>query len=310
MTGCCQPGGVLPRAAGPRGVAVPRAHAPRRDDTVLVPKGVFLMGNDRPPWFPGDGEGPVRAVHLGPFRIDAATVSVEQFAGFVEATGWVSDAERIGWSFVFAGRVPPGAAVLKARVPAAPWWLGVPGADWRRPDGPGSEAEPDHPVVHVSWHDADAYARWAGARLPTEAEWEKAARGGLEQQRYPWGDEIVAGQANVWEGEFPVRRTNGPAGTLPARSLEPNGLGLYHVAGNVWEWTADLWAPGRAERVVKGGSYLCHPSYCHRYRVAGRTFTDPASSTGHTGFRCALDVPPASSASAVPQTSSVAYPAG
>ena len=254
---------------------------------VLVPGGPFLMGNDREPFFPGDGEGPVREVDLPPYLVGESAVTVEAFDAFVRATGHVTEAERWGWSFVFVDRVAPGAEVLDARVPAAPWWRAVQGAHWRSPDGPGSAADPDHPVVHVSWDDAVAYASWAGGRLPTEAEWEKAARGGLEQQRYPWGDDIAPGQANVWEGEFPVRRTNGPAGTVAARSGAPNGLGLYHVSGNVWEWTADLWTTGRPERVVKGGSYLCHPSYCHRYRVAGRTFTAPDATTGHTGFRLA-----------------------
>lgn len=289
MSGCCQPG----RASELGGVRAPTTtdvarSGVSRPDTVVVPAGDFLMGNDRPPWVPGDGEGPVRRVDVEAFAVDTAAVTVEQFAAFVGATGWVSEAERYGWSFVFADCVARGAQVVNAALPGAPWWRAVTGADWRSPGGPGSDAEPDHPVVHVSWHDACAYAAWAGARLPTEAEWEKAARGGLVQLRYPWGDEITPGQANVWEGEFPVRRTNGPAGTVPARSGSPNSYGLHHVAGNVWEWTADLWAPGREERVVKGGSYLCHPSYCHRYRVAGRTFTAPDASSGHTGFRCVV----------------------
>ena len=255
---------------------------------VLLPAGPFLMGNDRTPMFAGDSEGPVRTVQVDELWVDETAVTVGAFADFVAATDWVTEAERYEWSFVFVDQVPASAVVLAAGVPGAPWWRAVEHADWRRPGGPGTDAEADQPVVHVSWHDAAAYAHWAGKRLPTEAEWEKAARGGLEQQRYPWGDEIAPGQANVWEGVFPTARTNGPAGTLPAKSLSPNGFGLYNVAGNVWEWTADAWAGGRPDRVVKGGSFLCHPSYCHRYRVAGRTFSTPDSSTGHTGFRCVV----------------------
>jgi len=286
VSACCQPSraaGGLPAAATP----APGAGVGPR--LVTVPGGPFLMGNDRPPWFPGDGEGPVRAVDVPAFAIAATAVTNAEFAAFVAATGWVTDAERYGWSFVFADSVTASAEVLDAAVPGAPWWRAVRAASWQAPAGPGSEPIPDHPVVHVSWQDAQAYAAWAGVRLPTEAEWEKAARGGLEQARYPWGDEEPAGRANVWEGEFPVRRTNGPPTTVPVDAFAPNGYGLHNVAGNVWEWTADPWAGDEGRRVVKGGSFLCHPSYCHRYRVAGRTFSTPDSSTGHTGFRVAAD---------------------
>jgi formylglycine-generating enzyme required for sulfatase activity len=256
---------------------------------VRVPAGSFRMGNDRDLAFPGDGEGPVREVHVPAFWVDTTAVTNARFAAFVGATGWETDAERFGWSFVFVDAVAPGAQVLQAAVPGAPWWRAVRAASWRHPHGPGSAAEPDHPVVHVSWQDAQAYAAWAGKRLPNEAEWEKAARGGLDQARYPWGDDDADGRANVWQGEFPTRRTNGPATTVPVGTYPANGYGVHNAAGNVWEWTADPWYGDPQRRVVKGGSFLCHPSYCHRYRVAGRTWSTPDSSTGHTGLRCVAD---------------------
>jgi sulfatase modifying factor 1 len=281
VSACCQPS---------RGEPVGARDLPTGElstvGMVAVPGGPFLMGNDREPMFGGDGEGPVRAVDVPAFLIDACAVSNADFSAFITQTRWETEAERFGWSFVFQDSVAPEAEVLDALVPGAPWWRAVRGATWRAPGGPRSLAAPELPVVHVSWTDAMAYASWAGKRLPTEAEWEKAARGGVEQQRYPWGDEWVSGLAHVWEGTFPAVRTNGPAAPVGVISSNPNGFGLHHMAGNVWEWTATPWDPAGDARVVKGGSFLCHPSYCHRYRVAGRTFSTPDSSTGHTGFRC------------------------
>jgi formylglycine-generating enzyme required for sulfatase activity len=254
------------------------------------------MGSDDPDCFPADREGPVREVTLAPFAIAACAVTNAQFAAFAKATGYETEAERFGWSFVFHRFVPAGlAGTVLGSVEAAPWWLALPGACWRRPEGPGSSVgtRQSHPVVHVSWNDAQAYCAWAGVRLPTEAEWEYAARGGLVGKRFPWGDELVrdgAWRCNIWQGSFPDHDTgeDGYAGTAPARSFRPNGYGLYNVSGNVWEWCADDWdADGK---VIRGGSYLCHDSYCNRYRVAARTFNTPDSSTGHTGFRCAAEV--------------------
>jgi formylglycine-generating enzyme required for sulfatase activity len=260
-----------------------------------------------------DGEGPVRAVTLEPFLIDAACVTNEQFNAFVRATGHRTEAENFGWSFVFELFLTARQlAVVTQRVAGSEWWCRVEGATWRHPEGEGSTIKRrwDHPVVHVSWNDARAYAAWAGKRLPTEAEWECAARGGLVQQRFPWGEELTPGgrhRCNIWQGVFPTQNTaeDGYVGTAPSRSFKPNGYGLYNVAGNVWEWCHDWFSPDfhvqgprvnptgpptGNRRVVRGGSYLCHHSYCNRYRVGARTANTPDSSTGNTGFRCVRDV--------------------
>lgn len=266
--------------------------------------GTFLMGSNDPS-FPADAEGPVREVAVEPFWIDERAVCNERFARFVAATGYRTEAERFGWSFVFYQFLPPGFPATRG-VADAPWWRQVIGATWDHPEGPQSSIDdrPDHPVVHVSWNDATAFAEWEDKRLPREAEWEFAARGGLEQKKYPWGDRLTPGgryRCNVWQGTFPTHNTakDGYRGTAPVDAFDPNGYGLYNMSGNVWEWCADAWdvshagndapSPENEVKVIKGGSYLCHASYCNRYRVAARTGTSPDSSTGHTGFRLVRD---------------------
>ncbi|WP_107402106.1 formylglycine-generating enzyme family protein [Streptomyces oceani] len=259
--------------------------------------GTFLMGCADSP-YPADGEGPVRERHVAPFALAATAVTNAEFAGFVAATGHRTDAEEFDWSFVFEGFLPPDAPPARAAV-QAPWWRQVFGADWRRPEGPGSDVagRGDHPVVHVSYADALAYCDWAGARLPGEAEWEYAARGGLTGQPFPWGSEREPEgrfRMNVWRGSFPDENTaaDGYAGTCPVDAFPPNGYGLFNMTGNVWEWCADRFGPSET-RVLRGGSYLCHASYCLRYRTSARMGNTPDSSSGNTGFRVARSVPPA-----------------
>jgi formylglycine-generating enzyme required for sulfatase activity len=263
--------------------------------------------------FEADGEGPPRSVTVSPFGIAATAVTNREFADFVRDTGHVTDAERLGASFVFYLQVPEALRRTLRQVPAGlPWWLTIDDACWQRPEGPGSHlrARPDHPVVHVSWHDAQAYCRWAGVRLPTEAQWEFAARGGLAGCRYPWGDALAPGgraRCNIWRGVFP----NAPApgwqpGPVAVRSFEPNGLGLYETSGNVWEWCADWFDPAyhritdardplqaapTGRRSQRGGSFLCHESYCNRYRVGARGANTPASTSSNCGFRVAGAAP-------------------
>jgi formylglycine-generating enzyme len=277
---------------------------------VAVEQGTFRMGNARGDGYDDDGERPVRSVTVGPLLVTSTTVTNAQFAAFVDATGRVTDAERYGWSFVFGGLLPDDFPDTRG-VAAAPWWRQVHEADWRRPEGPQSSVDdrPDHPAVQVSWNDAVAFGEWAGGRLPTEAEWEYAARGGLDQQPFPWGDELEPGgehRMNVWQGTFPSANTieDGWYGTAPVRSYPPNGYGLHEMTGKVWEWCADWFAadayqrggadhptgpPSGEHKVMRGGSYLCHASYCRRYRVDARSASEPDSSAGNVGFRLVRD---------------------
>jgi formylglycine-generating enzyme required for sulfatase activity len=279
-------------------------------DLVGLDGGWFRMGSDDAYAYHGDGEGPVRSVRVDPFGIAAHAVSNHQFAEFVAATGHVTSAERYGVSFVFAGLLPDDFPPTRAVVETQ-WWREVPGACWRRPEGGRStlDGRADHPVVHVSWEDAIAYCRWSGLRLPTEAQWEYAARGGLEGMRFPWGNTLRPNgehRMNVWQGEFPGRNTlaDGYLGTAPVDAFAPNGFGLHNMTGNVWEWTADWFSPtwhlngtrhhpagpsSGERRALRGGSYLCHASYCYRYRVSARMGNTPDTSTGNIGFRCATD---------------------
>jgi|TARA_B100001996_G_scaffold199822_1_gene152939 formylglycine-generating enzyme required for sulfatase activity len=277
--------------------------------------GSFLMGNELDA-YPADGEGPIRETVLSPFSISSTAVTNAEFAAFVAATNYVTTAEQNEdnqppWSFVFAGLLPDDFPPTRG-VLGAEWWRQVEGADWFHPEGPNSELEAGssrwtHPVVHVSWFDAIAFAEWADSRLPTEAEWEFAARGSLNQKRFPWGDESNPDgdfMCNIFTGSFPDKNTaeDGWFGTCPVDAFPANNFGLYNCSGNVWEWCND-WFSARhksdmiirdpegpsmgLDKVVKGGSYLCHDSYCNRYRVGARMGLLPNSSLGHQGFRIA-----------------------
>ena len=300
--------------------------------------GTFAMGTDSELGWPD--EKPPHPVHVESFWIDEHEVTNAEFSRFVDATGYTTTAERAPNLDEIMAQVPPGTpppapeilvpGSLVFNSPNSPvplddvsgWWRWTPGASWRHPEGPGStiEGRENHPVVQVSWDDANAYAKWAGRRLPTEAEWEFAARGGLDGQTYSWGSEAPGAggtwRANIWQGEFPNRNTqsDGYARTAPVESFPANGYGLFDMAGNVWEWCSDWYQqdlyrsrggrgvvddptgparpddlanPGAMQRVQRGGSFLCNDSYCSRYRPSARQGCTPDTGMSHVGFRCA-----------------------
>ena len=275
------------------------------NDAVLVPGGKTIVGTNSPE-IPDDGESPMRETKTKSFRIGATTVTNAQFLTFVEETKYVTEAERFGWSFVFWANVPENTGPTE-RVAEAQWWRKVHGANWKDINGPGTQDEAwheNHPVVHVSWNDANAFAKWVGGRLPTEAEWEHAARGTKGDIKFPWGnqepDDTNFQPCNIWQGEFPNSNTakDGFITTAPAKYYKPNGYGLYNVMGNVWEWTDEAYkikslkksarqrlTKMKGAKLAKGGSFLCHRSYCYRYRIAARIGTSPDSTTTHHGFR-------------------------
>lgn len=293
MSGCCTPSGS---AADVRGqVAAPRSarrDGDPHDGMVVLGGGRTLVGSEDPDH---PEEWPVREVDVAPFAVGRCTVSNGDFAAFVAATRHRTDAQERGWSFVFGGLLPDDFPPTRG-VAAAPWWREVHGADWAHPEGPqsGIEHREQHPVVHVSRRDAEAYAAWRGGRLPTEWEWEHAARGGLTGDPFPWGRDLEPSgehRMNVWQGTFPSEDTgaDGWRGTAPVDEFPANGFGLHNCTGNVWEWCAGPWSPVDLTGVSRGGSYLCHASYCRRYRVSARQSHSADSTAGNLGFRLAAD---------------------
>lgn len=295
------------KSEGTNGAGMEEQH-----DFIKILTPAFRMGNDDAQAYPADGEGPVREVSCDSFAIGAFAVTNERYANFVEQSGYVTDAEKSGWSFVFHLFIPPGKRAGLSIPSGLPWWLQVHGAFWASPEGPGSDISNrmTHPVTHVSWNDAVAYCEWTSCRLPTEAEWECAARGGLVGQRFAWGDELEPDhehRCNIWQGDFPSINTedDGYLGTAPVDAYQPNELGLFNVCGNTWEWCADWFSKNyhrvtrptnpvylvqTGARSIRGGSFLCHESWCHRYRVAARSSISPDTSTSHCGFRVAKNI--------------------
>ncbi len=268
------------------------------------------MGAEDPEGIPEDGEGPKRQVRLRPFSIGAFAVTNAQFEGFVADTEYKTTAERIGWSHVFHMLLHPAKRKAITDVPAeTPWWYPVEDACWKRPEGVGStlDGRGNHPVVHVSWWDASAYCEWSGTTLPTEAQWEFAARGG-HTSKFPWGDTLTPDgvhRCNVWQGRFPGQNTaeDGFVGTAPVDAFAPNDFGLFNVVGNVWEWCKDqfscdyhtitsnrdpVYVGNHETKSARGGSFLCHHSYCSRYRLGARVGNAAGTTCSNLGFRVAL----------------------
>ncbi|CAH1779519.1 unnamed protein product [Owenia fusiformis] len=283
----------------------------RTNNMVFIDGGTFQMGTNSP-LIMADGEGPERETRVNDFYLDVHEVSNAEFELFVDATNHVTETETFGDSFVFEGIISEEIKKdITQAVAAAPWWLPVKKADWRHPEGPDTslEGRMTHPVLHVSWNDAVAYCKWAGKRLPTEAEWEYACKGGLKNRLFPWGNKDVpknTHKMNIWQGDFPNTNTaeDGYEKTCPVDEFEPqNKYGLKNMVGNAWEWTSDFWTPDHSnsaqdnpkgpetgtDKVKKGGSYMCHESYCYRYRCSARSQNTPDSSSSNLGFRCAAD---------------------
>lgn len=320
----------------------PPAGAVTPTGMVWIPGGEFRMGsNDALSW---NDEKPPHQVFVDGFWIDEHEVTNRQFAEFIQATNYVTTAEKAPTVEEILANSPPGTPAPPAEVlvpgslvftppehavpldNVAQWWVWTPGANWKHPEGPGSNIDDrlEHPVVHVSWDDATAFAKWAGKRLPTEAEWERASRGGLDGKQFVWGDappSETSPQANLWNGQFPHKNTlaDGHLRTAPVKSYPPNGFGLYDTSGNVWEWCQDWYdrelyakrpklavtrnpqGPDRSHdptqpyqqlRSQRGGSFLCNDSYCSRYRPSARHGCSPDTGMSHVGFRCAKSVTP------------------
>lgn len=286
MSGPPDPAAASVACAGPSG-----------PEMITIPGGTALLGGTDAP-----DDAPPRRVTVPGFQMSATEVTNAQFAAFVRATGYRTVAEcaprAADHPDLPEEMLVPGSAVFTPPAEGggpeniSRWWRFTAGADWRHPDGPGSDlrGREHHPVVHVAYEDAIAYARWRGHSLPTEAQWELAARGGLHGRRYAWGDELVPDgvhRANTWQGAFPIvdLGSDGFKGLGPVACFEPNPHGLYDMIGNVWEWTTSADPAAPETRIIKGGSYLCASNYCARYRPAARQFGDPSLGASHTGFR-------------------------
>ncbi len=310
---CCAPSASEGSRREPSFNSFSRITSGSSEGMQLLSGGIFKMGTDGNYGFLADGEGPSHDIKLRSFYIDTCCVTNEAFNAFVNETGYKTDSEKYGWSFVFFGQLTPKqlATGVQLVVQGSQWWYRIEKANWRHPEGVGSNIKQrwSHPVTHVSWNDALAYATWAGKRLPTEAEWEYAARGGLVQMRYPWGNDLEPEgkhRMNVWQGDFPNHNTkaDGFDGTAPVKTYKPNAFGLYQMTGNVWEWCWDWFDPlyykispqenplgpdVGTRKSMRGGSYLCHASYCNRYRTDARSSNTSDSAASNIGFRCVKD---------------------